>query len=87
MSDTEFETASAPTVHELDARRLLCPLPVIRTQNALKALPAGTQLRVTCTDPGTLHDIPTWCRLNGHRVLEQHNNGREQIFLIEKAAG
>ena len=73
-------------VHELDARRLLCPLPVIRTQNALKALPVGAQLRVHCTDPGTLHDIPTWCRLNGHTVLEQRVEGREQCFLIQKAA-
>lgn len=76
---------SSATVQELDARRLLCPLPVIRTQNALKVLPAGALLRVTCTDPGTLHDIPTWCRLNGHVVLQQDNSGREQIFLIEKA--
>lgn len=78
---------SEPTATEqqLDARRLLCPLPVIRTQNALKALPVGAHLRVFCTDPGTLSDIPTWCRLNGHRVLAQENSGREQMFLIEKA--
>ncbi len=77
---------STESVHELDARRLLCPLPVIRTQNALKALPVGALLRVYCTDPGTLNDIPTWCRLNGHPVLEQLQNGREQHFLIRKAA-
>ena len=52
----------------LDARRLLCPLPVIRTQERLKGLEPGDTLEVTCTDPGALHDIPAWCRLNGHRV-------------------
>jgi tRNA 2-thiouridine synthesizing protein A len=72
------------SITELDARRLLCPLPVIRTQNALKTLPVGALLRVYCTDPGTLSDIPTWCRLNGHRVLEQGTVEREQHFLIEK---
>lgn len=77
-------TDGATTVHELDARRLLCPLPVIRTQNALKPLPVGAHLHVVATDPGTLHDIPTWCRLNGHRLLDQHDDGREQHFLIEK---
>ncbi len=76
-----------PTVvHELDARRLLCPLPVIRTQNALKTLPVGARLKVCCTDPGTLNDIPTWCRLNGHRMLEQGTVAREQHFLIEKGS-
>ena len=52
----------------LDARRLLCPLPVIRTQERIKGLAPGDTLEVICTDPGALHDIPAWCRLNGHRV-------------------
>ena len=52
----------------LDARRLLCPLPVIRTQERVKGLAPGDTLEVTCTDPGALHDIPAWCRLNGHLV-------------------
>ncbi len=75
----------APHEHNLDARRLLCPIPVIRTQNALKTIALGERLRVTCTDPGTLHDIPTWVRLNGHVLVEQSERGGEQIFLIEKA--
>ena len=27
-------------------------------------------LDVLCTDPGALHDIPAWCRIHGHRVIE-----------------
>ncbi|MGD8874251.1 MAG: sulfurtransferase TusA family protein, partial [Gammaproteobacteria bacterium] len=53
----------------LDARGLLCPMPVIRTQDALQKLRPGQTLRVSCTDPGVLHDIPAWCRVHGHRVL------------------
>jgi tRNA 2-thiouridine synthesizing protein A len=55
--------------HQLDARRLLCPLPVIRTQNMVKNLPIGAKLQVLCTDPGALHDIGAWCRINGHHFL------------------
>jgi len=55
--------------HELDARRLLCPLPVIRTQNRVQALPPGDTLEVICTDPGALYDIPAWCRMYGHEVV------------------
>ena len=55
--------------HELDARRLLCPLPVIRTQNRAKDLQPGDTLEVICTDPGALYDIPAWCRMYGHEVL------------------
>lgn len=55
--------------HVLDARHLLCPLPVIRTQNKIKTLADGDILKVICTDPGALSDIPAWCRINGHQVV------------------
>jgi tRNA 2-thiouridine synthesizing protein A len=54
----------------VDARRLLCPLPVIRTQDAVATLQPGDSLRVLCTDPGVLHDIPAWCRVHGHEVCD-----------------
>jgi len=69
--------------HELDARRILCPLPVIRTQDKVATLKAGDQLTVTCTDPGALHDIPAWCRINGHKVIHTEQQGDEVIITLE----
>ncbi len=54
----------------VDARRLMCPLPVIRTQDAVAGLQPGDSIRVQCTDPGVLHDIPAWCRVHGHEVCD-----------------
>jgi tRNA 2-thiouridine synthesizing protein A len=71
--------------HELDARNLLCPLPVIRTQDAVKKLHPGDRLRVHCTDPGALHDIPTWCRINGHGVCDIVHQGREITITVQVA--
>lgn len=62
---------------ELDARGLLCPLPVIRTQEKVKELGSGTVLVVLATDPGTLHDIPAWCRVHGHELLDTAEADRE----------
>lgn len=70
---------------KLDARRLLCPLPVIRVQDKVKELNAGDQLEVTCTDPGALQDIPAWCRINGHRVLDTVSG--EYEFTIKLQVG
>ncbi|MDO9168830.1 MAG: sulfurtransferase TusA family protein [Methylobacter sp.] len=67
----------------LNARRLLCPLPVIRTQDKVKQLKAGDQLEVICTDPGVMQDIPTWCRINGHKVLETRSDDYEYIIILE----
>jgi len=53
----------------LDARNLLCPMPVIRTQNRVAELGPGDVLEVRATDPGTLQDIPAWCRIHGHEML------------------
>jgi TusA-related sulfurtransferase len=53
---------------EVDARRLFCPLPVIRLQNTINKNPPGTRVRIVSTDPGSMNDIPTWCRINGHRT-------------------
>ncbi|OGT20054.1 MAG: SirA family protein [Gammaproteobacteria bacterium RBG_16_57_12] len=72
--------------YTLDARRLLCPLPVIRTQNKVKELAPGDTLAVICTDPGAQADIPAWCRVHGHTVLEIREQDHELIILIQAGA-
>ena len=67
----------------LNARRLLCPLPVIRTQDKVKQLKAGDLLEVICTDPGVMQDIPAWCRINGHKVVETSVDKHEYIIILE----
>ncbi len=67
----------------LDARRLLCPLPVIRVQDKVKQLNAGDRLRVVATDPGVMQDIPAWCRINGHRVLQTEEKHGEFFIVLE----
>lgn len=54
--------------YELDARRLFCPMPVIRAQEQIRHLHRGDRLTVICSDPGAKHDIPAWCRIHGHLV-------------------
>ncbi len=66
--------------HTLDARRLLCPMPVIKTQDAIADLKPGDTLEIIATDPGALNDIPAWCRVHGHQVLESHA-GEEEVRI------
>ena len=68
---------------ELDARRLLCPLPVIRAQDAIADMQSGDRLRVVATDPGVKNDIPAWCRINGHRVESMDEQDDEIVITIE----
>ena len=68
---------------ELDARRLMCPMPVIKAQNAIKTMVSGDKLRVTCSDPGVMQDIPAWSRINGHIILNAEEVDHEYIITIE----
>lgn len=71
----------------LDLRGLLCPLPVIRVQDKIKTLQKGDELEVTCTDPGVMHDIPTWCRINGHQVLSSSRSDYEFVLNLQVGDG
>jgi tRNA 2-thiouridine synthesizing protein A len=68
--------------YQLDARRMLCPMPVIKTQNRVLELAPGDTLEVFCTDPGALNDIPAWCRINGHEVVATREQDDEVIITV-----
>ncbi len=70
----------------LDCRRLLCPLPVIRVQDRVAELEPGILVEVACTDPGALQDIPAWCRINGHEVLEMRSANGEHLVVLRVCA-
>ena len=72
-----------PSIQQLDARRLLCPLPVIRTQDAIAKLNNDDLIAVTSTDPGAKMDIPAWCRINGHEVMSITEQDNEIIITIK----
>ena len=67
----------------LDVRGLLCPLPVIRTQERVEALAAGSLLDILATDPGVLQDIPAWCRVHGHNLVATTRDDRCIRITIE----
>lgn len=67
----------------IDARRLLCPMPVIRLQNGIKNAPSQSQIEIICTDPGVMSDIPSWCKVHGHSVISTEEKDGEYRLIIE----
>jgi len=81
--ETDTDTPNGETdTDTLDARGLLCPLPVIRTQERVADMAHGSELEVLATDPGTLHDVPAWCRVHGHELISTERNDREIIVKL-----
>jgi TusA-related sulfurtransferase len=52
-------TDSEPT-DVLDATGLSCPMPVVRTKQAVDELPSGAVLEVRATDAGSVSDLAGW---------------------------
>jgi tRNA 2-thiouridine synthesizing protein A len=70
---------------DLDARGLLCPLPVLKARKRLAALAAGAVLRVRADDPAALVDVPHFCAEQGHALVGQREVAHpEHEFLIRK---
>lgn len=67
--------------HQLDAKGLRCPLPVLRAQKILKGLEPGDVLEVQATDPGAPRDFATFCTATGNRLLT--NTEDEGVFRID----
>ena len=71
---------------ELDLCGLKCPLPALRTRKALRRLPPGAVLVVTCTDPMSAIDIPNVVREAGGRLVDTERLGDRLRFRITGSA-
>lgn len=60
----------ARTEIEVDARGLLCPLPVLRLRKRLQSVAEGQVVRLLATDPAAVIDIPHFCAESGHELLD-----------------
>ena len=74
------------TEHVVDARGMHCPLPVIELARLVAAEPAATRVLVLATDPAAAHDIPAWCRMRGHRLVEQRVAEDHTVYVVEDHA-
>lgn len=68
----------------LDCRGLLCPLPAYRTSRALDRLRPGQVLRIECTDPGSLADIPALAQQRGFTLLSADQGEGIQVFYLRR---
>lgn len=73
--------------HLLDTTGLCCPIPVLLTLRELRHLDPGERLAVVGDDPAMAEDIPAFCDLHSHRILEREEEGESLSFVIEKAQG
>ena len=87
MDRLKYGTYVTGMNNALDARGLLCPLPVLKARKRLMALEHGEVLQVTTDDPAAIIDIPHFCAEAGHALLSSQNNDDCALWLIQKGVG
>jgi tRNA 2-thiouridine synthesizing protein A len=68
----------------LDARGLSCPMPIVKTAQAMKSTPSGGLLEVLATDPGSVKDFAAWSRTTGNALVEETVDGGIYRFVIQR---
>ena len=68
----------------VDARGLSCPMPIVRTAQAMKGLPSGAVIEVLATDPGSVKDVAAWCRSTGNELIEGTSDAATYRFVIRR---
>lgn len=73
------------TTQTLDTKGMNCPLPILKTKKAIKALSDGETLEVLSTDPGSVKDFEAFCRSTGNKLMESDEDDGIFRYVIEKA--
>ena len=68
----------------LDARGLLCPMPVVKAAKEMQTLASGQVLKVLATDRGSLADMPAWAEDTGNALVSHHEEDGTYIFFLRK---
>ncbi len=71
--------------HELDARGLNCPLPILRAKKTLNTTAGGAVLKNMSTDPDSVRDFEAFAKQTGNPLLESIENNSTFHFLLPKA--
>jgi tRNA 2-thiouridine synthesizing protein A len=68
----------------VDARGLACPMPIVKTAMAMKAIPSGELVELLATDPGSPPDVVAWARTTGNELVEQSVEGGVYRFVLRR---
>jgi tRNA 2-thiouridine synthesizing protein A len=69
---------------KIDCIGLFCPLPIIKTQEAIREVAVGQVVEMLSDDPSSEPDMKSWSRRTGHELLEITKDGAVYRFVVRK---
>ncbi|HKY51026.1 MAG TPA: sulfurtransferase TusA family protein [Candidatus Limnocylindria bacterium] len=68
----------------LDCKGLSCPLPIVKTAQAIRSMSAGDLIEVLATDPGSVKDFAAWAKVTGNELVQADQTDAVFRFVLKK---
>jgi tRNA 2-thiouridine synthesizing protein A len=69
----------------IDCTGLFCPMPIVKTREAIKQIASGQLLEMLSDDPASEADMKSWARITGHQLVAVERESGVLRFLVRKA--
>ena len=69
---------------QIDCTGLFCPMPIVKTREAIKLMGVGQLLEMLSDDPGSDPDMKSWAQSTGHQLVSVSRQGAVYRFLVRK---
>jgi tRNA 2-thiouridine synthesizing protein A len=69
----------------IDCTGLFCPMPIVKTREALKQIAPGQLLEMLSDDPASEADMKSWAKITGHDLVAVERADAVFRFLVRKA--
>ena len=70
---------------QIDCTGLFCPMPIVKTREAMTQMAVGEVLAMLSDDPASDADMRSWARNTGHDLLDVSRSGAVYRFVVRKS--
>ena len=80
-----METSKVVNVdRQIDCIGLFCPMPIVKTREAIREMTVGQVLEMHSDDPASDADMKTWAERSRHELIGVSREGAVYRFLVRK---
>lgn len=80
-----METSKVVNVdRQIDCTGLFCPMPIVKTREAIREMTVGQVLEMCSDDPASDADMKVWAERSGHELIGVSREGAVYRFLVRK---
>jgi tRNA 2-thiouridine synthesizing protein A len=71
-------------VEILDAKGLMCPMPIVHLAKKIKTMKVGDELELISDDIGSKEDVPAWSQRTGNQLVVVKESDGVFTYRIKK---